>query len=195
MNTELVYLKPNVVVEPLFDQWYAWTHLIPPATASRNITERHLKIIDSYVSDPDLHASAVRDPRMLGGPFIDYGGQRVDEIKALREKTKTERASLIELSAAITGLDAMLRAEAKGFSLQPLYARVPEPLRGYVELVYDLNNHPSFRLVEPLLYRSKYYDRSAQSLTTVGMMVNVVPSRPESPGYHPADWWPRAGAV
>jgi L-ascorbate metabolism protein UlaG (beta-lactamase superfamily) len=164
MNTELVYLKQNVVVEPLFDQWYAWTHLIPPATASRNITERHLKIIDSYVSDPDLHASAVRDPRMLGGPFIDYGGQRVDEIKALREKTKTERASLIELSAAITGLDAMLRAEAKGFSLQPLYARVPEPLRGYVELVYDLNNHPSFRLVEPLLYRSKYYDRSAQSL-------------------------------
>jgi L-ascorbate metabolism protein UlaG (beta-lactamase superfamily) len=33
-----------------------------------------------------------------------------------------------------------------------------------VELVYDLNNHPSFRLIEPLLYKSQYYDRSQQSL-------------------------------
>ena len=164
MNTELVYLRPNVVVEPLFDQWYAWTHLIPPATASRNITERHLKIIDSYISEPEFHASAVRNPKMLGGPFIDLGGKRVDEIKALRENTKTKRAALIELSLAITELDAVLRTEARGFSLESLYARVPAPLRGYVELVYDLNNHPSFRLLEALLYRSKYYDRSAQSL-------------------------------
>ena len=41
---------------------------------------------------------------------------------------------------------------------------MPGPLRGYVELVYDLNNHPSFRLLEPLLYRSKYNDRTMQSL-------------------------------
>jgi L-ascorbate metabolism protein UlaG (beta-lactamase superfamily) len=164
LNTDPLYLRQNVVVEPLFDQWYAWTFLIPPATASRNITERHLKIIDSYISDPDLHASAVRNPKMLGGPFIDYCGQRVDEIRALRDRTISDRALLLELSAAITGLGAMLRSEARGFSLQPLYARVPEPLRGYVELVYDLNNNPSFRLLEPLLYRSKYYDRSAQSL-------------------------------
>ena len=41
---------------------------------------------------------------------------------------------------------------------------VPDILKGYVELVYDLNNNPSFRVVEPLLYQSRYYDRSAQSL-------------------------------
>jgi L-ascorbate metabolism protein UlaG (beta-lactamase superfamily) len=158
------YLKQNVVVEPLFDQWYAWTHLIPPATASRNVTERHLKIIDSYISDPDLHAGAVKNPKMLGGPFIDYGGQRVAEIRALRDRTTTDRVLLMEFSAAISSLGAMLRSEARGFSLQPLYARVPEALRGYVELVYDLNNNPSFRFLESLLYRSKYYDRSAQSL-------------------------------
>lgn len=164
MNDELLYLRPNVKVEPLVDSWYAWSHLIPPATAARNITERHLKIMDSYISAPEVHADAVKNPKMLGGPFIDYDGRRVDEIAALRDKTRRDRKHLIELSAAINDLEAMLRDKAKGFSLQPLYTQVPPALRGYIELVYDLNNNPSFRVIEPLLYRSMYYDRSAQSL-------------------------------
>lgn len=165
MNDDLLYLKQNVQIEPLVDQWYAWSHLIPPATAARNITDRHLKIMDSYISAPQIHANAVKNPKMLGGPFIDYDGKRVDEIVALREQTKKKRSHLLEFSAALTQLDANLRLQAKGFCLQPLYqTAVPEVLRGYVELVYDLNNNPSFRLFEPLLYRSKYYDRSAQSL-------------------------------
>jgi L-ascorbate metabolism protein UlaG (beta-lactamase superfamily) len=48
--------------------------------------------------------------------------------------------------------------------MHPLYDKVPQILKGYVELVYDRNNQPSFRLIEPLLYRSRYYDRSLQSL-------------------------------
>jgi L-ascorbate metabolism protein UlaG (beta-lactamase superfamily) len=164
-DTQLLYLRPNVQLEPLFDSWYAWPHLIPPATAARNVTERHLKIMDSYISAPQIHADAVRNPKMLGGPFIDYDGKRVDEIEALRGRTMRDRARLIELSKALGDLDAMLREKAKGFSLQPLYTQVPSLLRGYVELVYDLNNNPSFRIIEPLLYRSRFYDRSAQSLT------------------------------
>ena len=50
MSSSLYYLKQNVVAEPLVDGWYAWAHLIPPATLSRNVTERHLKIMDSYIS-------------------------------------------------------------------------------------------------------------------------------------------------
>jgi hypothetical protein len=45
-----LYLKENVQVEPLVDQWYAWSHLVPPATAARNLTERHMKIMDSYIN-------------------------------------------------------------------------------------------------------------------------------------------------
>jgi L-ascorbate metabolism protein UlaG (beta-lactamase superfamily) len=163
-HNDLLYLRQNVQVEPLIDHWYAWPHLIPPATAARNITERHLKIMDSYINAPQIHANAVKNPKMLGGPFIDYGGKRVDEIRVLRDRTRRDRAHLIELSTALNLLDGMLRESAKGFSLQSLYPKVPEILRGYVELVYDLNNHPSFRIIEPLLYRSKYYDRSQQSL-------------------------------
>lgn len=159
-----LYLRPNIQVEPLFDHWYAWSYLIPPATAARNVTERHLRIMDSYINAPEIHAAAVKNPKMLGGPFIDYGGRCVDEIKALRDKTHNDRKHLIELSTAISDLDAMLRTHAKGYSLQPLYQKVPSILRGYVELTYDLNNNPSFRIIESLLYRSRYYDRRAQSL-------------------------------
>ena len=163
MKTSL-YLKPNIQLEPLVDRWYAWSHLIPPATAARNLTERHLKIMDSYVNAPQIHANAVKNPKMMGGPFIDYGGKRVDEIKLLRDQTKRERRHLIELSDAIADLDTLLRTNAKGFSLTPLYDKVPTILRGYVELVYDINNNPTFRIIEPLLFKSQYYDRSLQSL-------------------------------
>jgi len=160
----LLYFRQNVQVEPLIESWYAWSHLISPATAAMNIVDRHLKIMQSYVQSPQVHAAAVKNPAMLGGPFIDYDGKRVDEIQALIDKTKREQAQMIAFSEAIKQLDQMLRMEAKGFSLEPLYAKVPDILRGYVELVYDLNNQPSFRLVEPLLYRSPFYDPSRQSL-------------------------------
>src|SRR3954452_12702033 len=109
MDNELVYLRPNVQVEPLFGQWYVWPHLIPPATAARNVTERHLKIMDSYINAPMLHANAVKNPKMLGGPFIDYGGKRVEEIRELRQNTKEQLRDLLQLSAAITELDEILR--------------------------------------------------------------------------------------
>ena len=164
MDHDNFYLRQNIQVEPLVDHWYAWPHLIPPATTARNITERHLKIMDSYIANPQIHANAVKNPKMMGGPFIDYGGKRADEIRSLCDRIRKERAHLLELSAALGTLDAILRETARGYSLQPLYPKIPRNLRGYVELVYDLNNHPSFRLVEPLLYKSKYYDRSQQSL-------------------------------
>ncbi|HEX2855164.1 MAG TPA: hypothetical protein VHO24_18160, partial [Opitutaceae bacterium] len=160
----LQYLRPNVQVEPLLEQWYAWSHLISPATAAMNIVDRHLTIMESYVRNPQTHASAVKNPAMLGGPFIDYDGGRVEEIRRLIDSTRRNQGQMVVLSGAIKELDQLLRAEAKGFSLEPLYGKVPEPLRGYVELVYDLNNNPSFRVIEPLLYESKYYDPSRQSL-------------------------------
>jgi L-ascorbate metabolism protein UlaG (beta-lactamase superfamily) len=164
MGSSEYYLRSNVLLEPLVDRWYAWPHLIPPATAARNISERHLRIMESYINAPETHAAAVKNRKLLGGPFMEFGGSKVEEVKRLRDRTKSERSHLLALSRAIGELDAMLREQASGYSLESLYDRVPSPLQGYVELVYDLNNHPSFRLLEPLLYRSRYYDRSMQSL-------------------------------
>jgi hypothetical protein len=120
-----LYLSTNIQIVPLIDHWYAWSHLIPPATAARNITERHLRIMDSHIAAPQIHANAVRNPKMLGGPFIDYDGQRVEEIRALRHRIKAERQQLIALLAALETLDAILRESAKGFGLGPLYRKSP----------------------------------------------------------------------
>jgi L-ascorbate metabolism protein UlaG (beta-lactamase superfamily) len=159
-----LYLRQDIQVEPLVDQWYAWSHLVPPATLARNITNRHFRIMDSYLNAPQVHQNAVKNPKMLGGPFIDCGGKQVEDIRRLRESTKASRAPLFELSDALERLDELLKTSADGHSLHPLYPQVPEPLRGFVELVYDLRHNATFRLIEPLLYRSKYHDPSGQSL-------------------------------
>ena len=162
-DQDMVYIKPNLAIEALFDGWYAWAHLLSPATSAMNIKDRHLKIMNSYIQNPMIHAAAVKSPKMLGGPFIDYGGKRVDEIKALRDNTLEACADLLELREAIMELNEILKKE-NGFSLTPVYQKVPEPLRGFIELFYDLNNNASFRFFEPLLYASKYYKEELQSV-------------------------------
>ncbi len=158
------YLKPNVALEALFDRWYAWAHLISPATAAMNIKHRHLKIMDSYVKNPKIHAAAVKKPEMLGGPFIDYDGKRVDEIKQIAGYIRDKRAHLLEFADAINELNSMLQEHAKGYSLKPLYEKVPEMLKGFVELYYDLNDQANFRFFEALLYKSSFYDETAQTI-------------------------------
>jgi L-ascorbate metabolism protein UlaG (beta-lactamase superfamily) len=164
MSERKVYLKPNLVIEPLVNRWYAWTHLVSPATAAMNITERHLKIIESYLIAPATHAQAVANPQMRGGPFMDFGGGRVEEVKALQTQTIQACADHIQFAKAVKELDLMLQTHAKGFGLETLYEKVPTLLKGYVELIYDRQNNPSFRFFESLLYKSKYFKKEAQSI-------------------------------
>ncbi|HEX8117369.1 MAG TPA: MBL fold metallo-hydrolase [Pyrinomonadaceae bacterium] len=164
MTSERVYLRPDVVSEPLFNQWYAWPYLIAPATSAVYVANSHLKIMRSFVASPQVHVAALKNAAMLGGPFIDYDAGRAGEISELINKTVREQAPMLELAEAIKGLDEMLQNEAIGHSLEPLYAKVPDPLKGYVELIYDMHNRPSFRLIEGLLYRSPYYNTDSQSV-------------------------------
>jgi L-ascorbate metabolism protein UlaG (beta-lactamase superfamily) len=164
MKAHKWYLKPNVVIEPLIERWYAWSHLISPATAAMNVVGRHLKIMNSYIQSAEIHQAAVKNPKMLGGPFMDYKIPRVEDIRALRDETLVKQADLVELQKAVQELDVLLKSHAKGFSLEALYEKIPDILKGYVELVYDLNNNPSFRLFESLLYKSKFYKKDSQSI-------------------------------
>lgn len=100
------FLKPNLVIEPLFDRWYAWAHLISPATSAMNVRNRHLKILDSYIQNPQIHADAAKNPRMRGGPFVNFNGNRVREAIELRDRTKEKKKYQLEFADAIIELES-----------------------------------------------------------------------------------------
>jgi L-ascorbate metabolism protein UlaG (beta-lactamase superfamily) len=164
VTDERLYFRQDVLAEPLFNQWYAWSYLISPATAAMYITHAHLKMMQSFVASPQIHISALKNPAMLGGPFINYDSSKVGEVRALMEKTAKEQSHMLKFAEDVLALDKLVATEADGFSLEPLYKKVPEGLKGYVELVYDLNNNPSLRFIEGLLYKSPYYNPSSQSI-------------------------------
>ncbi len=159
-----VYLRSDVYFEPLFNKWFMWPYLLSPATAAMNIANQHLRLMRSFVANAKIHAKSVRSKAMTGSSLINIPVEKVAEIKALLNKTEQEYADLLEMAAAIRSLDQMLQSEALGLSLESFYDKVPEPLRGLVELHYDLNNQPSFRFIESLLYQSSYYKLDAQSV-------------------------------
>ena len=130
MKNGKVYLKQNVLAEPLFNQWYAWSYLMFPPTAAMYIANSHLQIMQSFVLAPQVHMAALKNPAMIGGPFINYDASKVDEIRDLLERTKTEQRDLLELAQAIKLLEENLLNEATGYSLEPLYETLPDVLKG-----------------------------------------------------------------
>ncbi len=164
MAAEGVYLRGDIIAEPLFNQWYAWPFLIAPTSSAMFVANLHLKLMQSFVDAPAVHVNALKDPAMRGGPFIAYDSSRVKDIKELMEKTVKANAHILEFAASIRSLNEMLSTQARGSSLEPFYAMVPDLLKGYVELVYDLNNNPSIRFVDGMLYKSPYFRESSQSM-------------------------------
>jgi L-ascorbate metabolism protein UlaG (beta-lactamase superfamily) len=165
MKTEPTYrLAKSTIVEPLVNCWSAWPFLIAPAPASLHLLHYQLSLLQSYIANPAFHASASQDSSLAGGAFINIPADRVSEVEALLESTKDNSSHNLELARSILDFQSWLIANARGMSLAPYYQRIPRPLRGYVELVYDYYNRPSLRFFENLLYRSHYYNSSLQSL-------------------------------
>ncbi|MFC6080470.1 MBL fold metallo-hydrolase [Sphaerisporangium aureirubrum] len=164
MSDDLLHLKPNVRVQGLVDQFTAWLHTLAPVPAAMNLNHLQLPMLDSYIQQPGVHAAAVANPRMKGGFFVDVAPGRVDEVRDLRDRILREERPLIELAEAVKQAESVLRAQASGYDLTPLYDQLPQALRGLVELVYDVNHAAGLRFLEPVLYRSEYHRPSRQSV-------------------------------
>lgn len=162
-ETKKCYLKDNVAFEPLICRWYAWPFLLSPATFAMIAKNRLIPLLESFIEDPDFHRESVKDPALRGGSFVDYDGD-MTLARALLAQLREAVAPQLEFADALLLANDLLIRDGNGISLEPLYERLPKPLRGLVELGYDLNNHASLRLIEPLLYASELYDPSLQSV-------------------------------
>ena len=148
-----VYLAEQVHIEPVVNNWYAVPFLLSPATAALVVRNHQLPIMESYVRSPALHAQAVRSAALRGGPFLDYDGD-VEDIRGMVETYRSDLAPALRLADDIKAVSARLADEFRGEPLAPVYAELPESLRGRVELVYDAQHRASLRLIEPLMYSS-----------------------------------------
>lgn len=164
--SERFYLRGNIQAEPLFNNWYAWSMLISPVTSAMMTTKLHHRILESYVQNPYIHASSSQKKSLKGGMFIENADQLTPErIKEFLEQDRQKRAKVLSLCESIDQLQQLLQQEAQGMSMENLYDQVPDSLKGTVELSYDLNNNPGFRLIEPLFYMDPdLYDEGLQTI-------------------------------
>jgi L-ascorbate metabolism protein UlaG (beta-lactamase superfamily) len=165
MNSKKLYLRDDVYFEPLFNGWYAWSYLVPPVPAARYVVNTHRRIMKSFVNNYELHISAAKESVVTGGEFLNCTADQVGVISGLIEDIDNNCKDIVQLSDAVTRLDELLAQHTTGQSIEYLYERVPPELRGFVELVFDLQHRPGYRLIEPLLYRSKFYRPGLQGLS------------------------------
>ncbi|WDD90606.1 MBL fold metallo-hydrolase (plasmid) [Burkholderia sp. FERM BP-3421] len=147
-----VFLDSDTKIEPLVFRWYAWGHLVSPVQQALNLAFRQLPALKSFIANPGVHEAASRNPKMLGGAFLELTQRDVASVRALLQDILERGANLLGFAQDLLDLDRRLQKHESGFSLDHLYADLPASLAGLVEAGYDLNNHPSLRIVEDLVY-------------------------------------------
>jgi L-ascorbate metabolism protein UlaG (beta-lactamase superfamily) len=126
--------------------------------------KRHLKILESFIAQPEWHRRAASDKGMRGAMVVSHAADAVAAMEHLLQETRRVNEDKLQFAKAIDELNDRLARWYEPTSLRDLYREVPNPLRGFVELVYDLQNRVTYRLVERLLYRSKLYDEETQAV-------------------------------
>lgn len=164
MNGTPYRLADSLIAEPLVNGWSAWWLTLAPIPASLHFAHAQRPAMQSYLQNPAMHDQMARDSSMSGNPCIGVAPAQAHEVAALLAESERALQDWTALADAVGQLQSTLLAQARGQSLEPLYAKVPAPLRGLVELVYDYLNRPSFRVIEPLVYRSSHYKPQLQSL-------------------------------
>jgi L-ascorbate metabolism protein UlaG (beta-lactamase superfamily) len=164
MSAEPVFLRPDVIIEPLVDRFYAWLHTVSPVPAAMNLAFAQIPLLESYLRSPKVHVNASKNPALRGGMFVSIEASRSAEVRELLASIKRDRAPMLALAAAVVDAEEIVRQGATGFDLTPLYPKLPPVLAGLVELAYDTSNQPLMRYLEPLAYQSGFYTEDRQSV-------------------------------
>ncbi|GAB7187060.1 hypothetical protein ATKI12_6891 [Kitasatospora sp. Ki12] len=164
MADEQLFLRSKVIIEPLIDRFFAWPYTMAPVQSAMNLAFLQVPLLESYLQSPQVHVAASNNPELRGGYFINIPEERADEVRDLLDSIKRDRAGILRFAEAIAAGQELLRANATGFDLTPLYPKLPPELGGLVELAYDTDNHAQMRFMEPVVYKSGVYQESRQSV-------------------------------
>jgi L-ascorbate metabolism protein UlaG (beta-lactamase superfamily) len=159
-----VYLGINTKIEPLCCRWYAWSHVISPVQHALNVAYRQLPLLRSFLASPVVHETASADTKLLGGSFVHLRRGDLPAVRALVQEMTNRCARLIRFAEELLSFDRKLQSEARGGNIDHLYESLPRELAGLAELTYDLNNHPTLRIIEELLYEAPLADVATQEL-------------------------------
>jgi L-ascorbate metabolism protein UlaG (beta-lactamase superfamily) len=164
MNDGPKFLRPDVIIEPLVDGFYAWLLAMAPVQAAMNLAFVQVPLLQSYLQSPQVHINASHNPELRGGFFVDIEEARSGEVRDLLDSIKRDRVPMLDFAAAVAEGEDIVRQGATGFDLTPLYPKLPSALSGLVEIAYDTSNQPSLRFIEPLVYESNVYTEDRQSV-------------------------------
>lgn len=164
MDSEPRFLRPDVIIEPLTDRFYAWLYTVAPVQAAMNLAFLQVPLLESYLQSPEIHINASHNPALRGGYFVNVTEDRVTEVSELLDTIKRDSADILRFAAAIADAEEIIRQGATGFDLTPLYPKLPDILSGLVEIAYDTNNQAQLRYLEPLAYESVAYTEHRQSV-------------------------------
>ena len=82
MSEQSLYrLADHTVVEPLIDKWIAWPHNFSPILYGLHLLNYQKEVLASYLRNPSVHVKSCRNPKLLGGPFVDISADRAHEVK------------------------------------------------------------------------------------------------------------------
>ncbi|MFC5743639.1 MBL fold metallo-hydrolase [Dyella tabacisoli] len=163
-NDQQLYLAASTKIEPLCSKWYAWSHLVSPVQRALNVTFRQLPLLRSFIASPAVHEVATSDSTLMGGSFVHLRKNDLPAVRALVQEMTARCASLIRFAEDLLNFDRQLQATATGANIDHLYESLPPALAGALEITYDLNNHPTLRVIEELLYDSDLSGIDTQAL-------------------------------
>jgi len=161
---EQVYLSSITKIEPLSGRWYAWGHLVSPIQQALNVAFRHTPSFQSFVANAAIHENASKNPKMLGGSFMELTRSDVAAVKELFQETQHKLGHLFQFAEDLVSLDRKLQGET-GFSLDHVYENLAPSLAGMIEVSYDINHHPSMRVLEELAYGNGLHNASSQEIS------------------------------
>jgi hypothetical protein len=137
MDDEASFLRPDAIIEPLVDGFYAWVHTVAPVQAAMNLAFVQVPLLESYLQSTRVHINATRNPELRGGFFVGIEESRSGEVRDLLASIKRDRADMLEFAAAVAEAEELVWTSATGFDLTPLYPKLPPQLSGQPDLSAD----------------------------------------------------------